>query len=278
MNKIGRLSYLWQMKYIFPFLLLFFSKISPAQINFQPARAAGMGQASVAYRDVNSLLSNQAGLAWLEDLSVLATAERRFALSELNSVAAGVALPVGLGTFGFVAGSFGFEDFRQQKLGLAYARRLMDNFSVGAQFDYIQTRIPEYGSRGVITFEAGMQGKLSKEITVGIHVFSPAKVEFAEGEYLPAIFRLGFAWLLSDKALFAAELEKDVDFKARVKGGFEYRIAQPVYLRTGFGNNPSTFHLGIGFLLNGNLTIATASAFHKNLVFPPAAGVGWTRG
>jgi len=265
------------MKKLIPLLLLFCCEISFAQYAFHPVRGAGVGQATVAFQDVNSLLANQAGLAWVEKLSILAVAERRFSLSELNSVSAGVAVPVGLGTFGIVLNTFGFDEFRQQKIGLAYARRFAENFSFGAQFDYFQTRIPEFGSKGTLTFEAGVQARLNKEILVGAHVFSPAQVELVENENLPTIFRVGFAWQASEKAMLAMELEKDIDFKARVKGGLEYRVAEPFFLRAGFGTNPPTFHFGLGFQLNGNLNIDAASSYHQVLGFSPSAGASWSK-
>ena len=265
------------MKKLVTFLLLFCGQISQAQYAFSSARGAGVGQATVAFQDVNSLLGNQAGLAWVKNFSVIAAAESRFSLSELNSFSAGVIVPAGLGSFGFVAHTFGFEAFRQQKIGLAYARRLWENFSFGAQFDYLQTRIPEYGSNGAVTFEAGIQGKLSNEITLGVHIFSPAQVQLAENENMPAIFRMGFAWQASEKAMLTAEVEKDIDFKARVKGGIEYRLAEPLFLRAGFGTNPSTFHFGLGFHLNSNLKIDTATSYHQVLGFSPAASASWTK-
>lgn len=258
-------------------LLLFFCHLVSGQYIFQSARGAGIGQATVALQDANSLLSNQAGLAWVEDVSILVSAERRFSLSELNSVSAGVAVPAGLGTFGLVVNTFGFESFRQQKIGLAYARRLFENFSLGAQFDYLQTSIPEHGSKGALTFEMGIQGKLSKEITAGVHVFSPAQVELAEADNIPTVFRMGFAWQASDKALLVAEAEKDIDFKARIKGGFEYRLAEPVFLRAGFGTNPATFHFGVGYRLKSKFGIDAASGYHQLLGLSPALSAYWSK-
>ncbi len=258
-------------------LLLFAGQVSFAQYHFQSARSAGIGQASVAFYDVNSLLANQAGLAKVEKLSVVAAAERRFSLAELSSFSAGVVVPAGLGSFGLVVNTFGFDGFSQQKAGLAYARRLGENFRAGVQFDYFGTRIPEYGSRGTLTFEAGVQADLSKEITAGVHIFSPAQVQLFEGENLPTILRMGFYWQASEKAALAAEVEKDIDFKGSVRGGFEYQLAAPVLLRGGFSTNPSTFHLGLGLNLNTKFKIDTASGYHQMLGFSPAFGASWSK-
>lgn len=264
-----------KISFILPVFLLVQSL--SAQSLPQPAKGLGMGNATVALQDANSLFVNQAGLAFLENFTALASAERRFMLSELNQVSAGAALPVGLGAFGLTLSSFGFDAFRQQKLGLAYARRLFENFSFGAQFDYFQTRIPDHGSKGVLTFEAGMQGNLPGGVVLGIHVFNPVQVQFVENEPLPSVFRAGVAWTASEKATFAAELEKDIDFPIRVKAGVDYLAGKSVFLRLGFGTNPATFHFGLGYQLPSKIRVDAASGYHQVLGFSPAAAVSYSK-
>ena len=261
------------MRYGFLFLLVWMGGTVCAQFTFQSGKSAGMGQVNAISQDVYSLFGNQAGLAFVPEFSAMAAAERRFMLPELQTVAAGAVLPTRSGTFGLSVLSFGFETFRQQKIGLAYARLLGKNFALGAQFDYLQTRIDEYGSKGALTFEAGMQAVISKKVILGTHLVSPVPVEWTEEERLPTIVRMGLAWMPSDKALVALEFEKDIDFPLRFKGGFEYEIAGPVTLRSGFGINPATFHAGIGIRISEKLQADVAGSYHQVLGFSPAAAV-----
>lgn len=239
------------------------------------AQAAGLANATVALNSPVALFGNQAGLATLPKWTVSANAERRFLLSELQSVSVGAALPTKSGTFGLMVQSFGYEEFRQQKIGLSYARRLWSALSVGAQFDYFQTRIPEYGSRGVISFEGGIQAMISKTMTIGAHVLSPAQVELVSGENLPTIFRLGIAWKVSEKLLFVSEIEKDLDFKPRWKNGLCYQPVQPLFLRAGFSTEPAMLFFGVGYNLANGLQFDSAGSFHQSLGFSPSAGVTW---
>ncbi|MBI5914718.1 MAG: hypothetical protein HY842_05030 [Bacteroidetes bacterium] len=238
-----------------------------------PASGAGMGNATVAMRNPASIFTNQAGLAGLQHLALTATAERRFLLSELQSASVGAVLPTRSGTFGISAQTFGFEGFLQQKIGLACARKLWESLFAGVQFDYFQTRIPEYGSKNTVTFEAGIQAVIAKGLVIGAHVFNPAPIELADGENLPAIFRLGLAWQASEKVTLATEIEKDIDFPYRWKSGLEYRPGSSIFLRTGFATDPSTFHLGVGFAFGNGLQADMASSFHQTLGLTPSAGV-----
>lgn len=265
------------MKKIYLFLLLCTAQRALAQYGVQSPAGNGMGNATVAQQGIGSLFSNPAGLAYLEDLGAMAFAERRFLLSELQTVSAGLGLPTKSGSFGLVVQRFGFEGFRQQKAGLSYARRMGKGFSVGAQFDYFQVRIPDYGSRNSFTFEIGCQALIAKSLTIGAYAFSPAKVQLAEGDNLPTYFRLGLGYRISEKTLLMVELEKELESAYRLKGGFEYRAMEAVAIRAGFQSDPTIFHFGLGFDLGGKLSADMASSFHQTLGLTPSAGLRFSK-
>lgn len=263
------------MKKILPILFVGFHILAFGQLSGISAAGAGLGNSTVAMQTPVALFGNQAGLASLPKFAIAASAQRAFLLSELQSVTIGAAMPTRSGTFGLVAKSFGYEEFKQQKIGLSYARKLWEALSVGAQFDYFNTRIPEYGSRGIFTFEAGVQAQVSKTLRAGAHVFSPAQVELADGEVLPTIFRLGIAWQVSEKLLVTSELEKDLDYKLRWKNGLSYQPVQAVYIRSGFANEPSMLFFGLGFAFGNGFQADMAGSFHQTLGFSPSAGLMW---
>ncbi|MCF8244553.1 MAG: hypothetical protein K9J37_08325 [Saprospiraceae bacterium] len=236
---------------------------------------AGMGHATVGLQSPIALFSNQAGLVGMKKWAVVAAAEQRFLLSELQTVAVGFAMPTRSGTFGLTAQSFGFEAFKQQKIGLSYARKLWSTLAVGAQFDYFHTRIPEYGSRGVLTFEVGLQANISKSLVVGAHVFSPAQVELAGGENLPSIFSFGITWQAAERLVVCTELEKTLEFSPNWKTGLSYQPVESISLRAGFNTEPSMLFFGVGFAFGNGLQADMAGSFHQTLGFSPTAGVIW---
>lgn len=263
------------MKHLIVPAFLFFSLVAFGQMPNVSPIGAGLGHATVAMQNPIALFSNQAGITGLTKLAVVAAAEQRFLVSELQSAAVGVAMPTRSGTFGLMAQSFGFEGFRQQKIGLSYARKLWKTLSVGAQFNYFQTRIPEYGSRGVLSFEAGVQANISKTLMVGAHIQNPAQVSLAENENLSTILRLGIAWKVSEKLLLCSEVEKDLDHPFRWKNGLAYQPIESLYLRTGYATEPSMLFFGVGFAFGNGLQADLAGSFHQTLGFSPSAGVVW---
>jgi hypothetical protein len=254
--------------------VFFQSAVNAQYVNFG-ARAAGFGNASVGMYDANSVITNQAGMAFMNTLAVVAYAEQRYLIPELRNFGIGAVLPVPSGTFGLTLNQFGFEEFKQQKVGVSYSRKLFENFSVGAQFDYFQTRISEYGNKGTLTFEAGMLVFISKKLTAGTHIFSPARVEIAEGEELPTTYRIGLGYFPSAKVTMAFEMQKEIDAPTQLKAGLEYWPIKPLCLRVGVNTKPDKVAFGFGFFIKHGIKLDVAASYHQVLGFSPVAGISW---
>ena len=260
-------------------LALLLLPLSLAAQNGMPAsagaRGLAMGQTGLTFADINSIFSNQAGLAFLEGPAFLAFAEQRFMLEELQSFSFGGALPTSTGTFGLSLNHFGFDDYNEQRVGLAYARRLFSRVALGAQFLMLNTRIPEYGNKAAFTFELGALLELIPQLEFGVHLFSPARVEVAPEEYLPSVLRMGLRYFPSNSLNLLAEVEKDLDHPVRVKMGAEYKAAEPLALRFGMATQPVALSFGVGYRLPNGLGLDVASSYHQLLGFTPAAGLNY---
>jgi hypothetical protein len=241
------------------------------------ARGLGMGGTGLNFHDINSAFSNPAGLAHLAQFSAMAAVENRFLTSEIQHLSAAAVIPAGGGNFGLTVQYFGFEGFNEQKVGLAYSRRLSEGISLGAQFFYFGNRIPDYGARHLLNFEAGLQAAILPSLHLAARVHNPVRQEITEGEFLPTLFETGLAYTPSEKLLIVLEMEKDIDFPARVKSGLEYRLAEPLRLRIGVASNPVSYGFGIGIELPGNIKIDVASNYHQILGFSPAFSLLYQR-
>jgi len=204
------------------------------------AKSWGMGNASVAIADEWSAHHNQAGLAKLKSISAGIYFENKFLQPDLGLKAGVIALPTKNGTFGLVVSQFGFDLYNEQKVGLAFAKQLFEKFSFGVQFDYLSTNIQEYGKKGMLTVEAGIQAEIAKNVMLGAHLYNPFKTKLTDtyNERVPTIMKLGLAYKFSEKVIMSIETEKDADFKPFFKSGLEYHIMEALYLRIGISTNP----------------------------------------
>lgn len=239
------------------------------------ARSSGLGNASVTLSDVWSSANNQAGLAYLENVSGGIYYEDRFLLEELSLKAASVIVPLKAGVFGISTSSFGNKLYAESNYGLAFAKTFGPAVAAGVQLNYLSTKIGEgYGNIGIPTVEMGLQVKLTKKLTFGSHIFNPTRAKRADynNERIPTVMRMGMDYRFSEKVFIVAEVRKDIIDKPVFKLGVEYNPHKKLYLRTGFSTNPSVSTLGFGLHLK-KLKIDFTSSFDSVLGFTPHAGL-----
>ena len=241
-------------------------------------RSAGIADASVTLKDVWSCFHNQAGLAYLKNTTAGASFDNRFTISDLSTKGFAFAAPSKAGTFGLSASVFGYSNYNEKKAGLAYAKKFGEKISGGIQLDYLNTFIGDeyYGSKSSFAIEAGLLSEPLKNFKLGFHIFNPTRAKLAEyaGERIPTVFRLGASYLFSEKVLWSAEEEKDIDQQAIFKSGIEYHINEPLFLRTGIGTNPTLVSFGFGVKMK-QMTFDAASSYHQVLGFSPSFSVSY---
>jgi hypothetical protein len=264
-------------KLLFSLLLVSLSVPSFAGSDNSPvgARSAGIANASVTLGDVWSTHHNQAGLGFVKNAGASVYYESRFMMKELSLKAGVLAYPIKAGTFGLSVSSFGYTNYSENKIGIAFGKALGENFSAGIQLDYLSTHIGEnYGKSSAFAGEIGIQAKPWKNLTVGAHLFNPTRAKLADynNERTPTILRLGIDYKFSDKVFVAVETEKDIDHKAVFKTGLEYHPAEVLYLRAGISTNPALSSFGFGLKLK-QFRLDFASSFHSVLGYTPQMGL-----
>jgi len=251
------------------YIFLYGSGVTANDNSVAGARSAGLAGASVSLKGFWSIYNNQAGIAEYNYIAAGISYENRFLIKELSTKYAAIILPVRNGAFGLSISSFGYTLYSEKKIGLAYARKFGKYFSAALQIDYLGIRIGnEYGKKDLFTFECGIQVKLSKDITGGLHIFNPSHSKLSDqfDERLPATIKFGITYTFSKKILSVLEIEKNSLYHALFRIGIEYKITKTISLRTGIANNPFINSFGAGFRF-GSLMIDVSSAYHPDLGF-----------
>ena len=96
-------------------------------------RGNGMGNASVALNDFWSLQNNQAGLANFQSIAASFYYQNRFLLSELGLKSFGFTLPTRTGVFGLSYQNFGYSQYNETKVGLAFGKSFGERFSAKSE-------------------------------------------------------------------------------------------------------------------------------------------------
>lgn len=267
------------MKKAFTTLLLAFTGfLNVTALENQPAgaRSLSLSNAFVSISDTWSTFHNQAGIAGFESVSAGIFYESRFGIEELKQTAGTVILPVRSGTFGFSFSQFGKGSFKENKIGLAFAKTLSEKFSAAIQLDYLSRLFPENKTaKGFATFEAGLIYSPNRRLFFGAHVFNPLKtgIETPEGrQKAPAIFRIGGHYQFDESLLLTIETQKDTKNPFLLKTGIEFSPAKNFFLRFGISGRPVNYTSGIGYRF-GKITTDIAFSYHGNLGITPSVSL-----
>ncbi len=236
------------------------------------SRSHALGNASVAIDDIWAYHHNPANLVSVKKLGFGLSYENRFLLKELQSQGFVVALPLKAGVISFGLQSFGFKNFRTNRLGVGYSMKLADFLSCGVQLNYHQVRLTDaYGRKDALTAELGLKANITDNWKVAFSVFNLTRTKISEfGEdRLTTLMRLGTQYIFSEKVMLVAELKKNIEFPVRFKTGIEYSPIKKLFLRGGFATQPIELSAGLGYRFKEQFQLDIGSAYHQILGWSP---------
>ncbi|HEU4859985.1 MAG TPA: hypothetical protein VFT15_09130 [Chitinophagaceae bacterium] len=229
-----------------------------------------LGVYSINHADVFSYTNNQASLAQLKNASAGVYGERRFLLDELSLYQLAVALPTKSGNFGVKAGYFGFIDYNESQIGLAYARKLGTKIDVGVQFNYNGIQISSYGNSSAINFEIGAVLHLTENLHTGVHAYNPVGGTFGKNqeEKLASVYSVGLGYEASQNFFISAEIEKEESQPVNVNAGMQYKFLPQFMARVGIATNTSNIYAGVGLFLK-SFRLDVVASYHPQLGVTP---------
>lgn len=258
-----------------PFLILLlgsFHLLLQGQTVRRPVAAVytGLGAYSIDHVDVFSFTNNQASLAQMKNASAGVYGERRFMLDELSLYQLAIAVPTNSGNFGVKAGYFGFSDYNESQMGLAYARKLGTKVDVGVQFNYNGIQISGYGNSSAINFEIGTILHLTDKLNAGVHAYNPVGGKFGKNaeEKIASVYTFGIGYEASDKFFVSAEIEKEENQPVNVNAGTQYRFLPQFMARAGISTNTSNVYAGVGLFLK-TFRLDVMASYHPQLGVTP---------
>lgn len=234
------------------------------------AKAAAMGGASVANVDFWGVFNNPAVNAYIRDISAGAYFENRYLLKELSYRGLGVVLPVAQNdAFALNVQQFGYAQYLESKVGLAYSKKFGESFSAGLQFDYLNTFIGEgIGNKHSFTFEFGLFSRFNKKLSLGFMAFNPARMKLSDyngyNDYIPVILKLGARYEFSERISAISEVEKDIYRDFVMRFGLDYKLTDFLYVRGGLSTGVVAYSFGVGLDYN-NIKFDISTSVHQIL-------------
>lgn len=270
------------MKYLLLVVLSFVSSVAFGQLHFnaiQGSTASGLAGHGTLLEGVDGLFNNQAGITSNEKISFIVSSELRYLTPGLTSFGAGLTIPTnGKGVFGLSLSNLGLEEYTEQKIGLAYARKLIEALSMGVQFDWLNTNIVNFGSTSAFTAEIGFIASIGEKFKIGSHIFSPVKIALTEEDNdVNTRLRFGASYIPSKKLRVLFEVDKWQQNPLSVRGGFEYLLQENINLRFGASSNPTLYSVGLSYHFSKALHFDGSYSIHSVLGSSPSLTVKGNR-
>ena len=193
--------------------------------------------APVARPDVWSPLRNAASLAEVASVEAGVHYQNRFAVKELSTKSAQIAVPTHLLNVGAAFSYFGYENYNENIANLSFARKFSEKFSLSAAVDYYSVYFSKSeGSKGAVIAQVGIASQPADHLFIGFQAFNPVqtniKTPVLEKE-IPAVFSLGAAYYFSERVLWGLQIDKEIAENAQLATEFEYRFLDYMLLRVG---------------------------------------------
>ncbi len=181
-----------------------------------------------------------------------------------------LAIPSPVGGFGFITNYYGFADYNESSLELAYGKRLGETVSIGVAFHYNMIHIAGYGNGAAPGLAVALMLHPSEKVNIGLQVTDPAGGSFGKssGEKLASIYQLGIGYEASPETLITAELIKQEESPINLNAVIRYRFAGQFIAVAGVLANPGTPYFGLGISWK-QFRIDITTSYHVQLGFSP---------
>jgi len=254
------------------FFLVIINHDAGAQSLRKPVAASyiGLGAYTTNRANIFSVASNQAALAQIKDPSLGVYGERRFLMAPVNMYTTLFALPTRQGNFAFQADYFGYKNYNESQLGMAYARNVGSKLDIGIKFNYYSFRISGYEGASAVNFEIGAIAHLTDKLNTGIHFYNPVGGALSKtvDEKLSSIYKFGIGYEASDQFLISAEVVKEENLPVNVNAGVQYNFEKQFFARFGIATETASPYAGAGVSWS-NFRVDISTSYHPQLGVSP---------
>jgi hypothetical protein len=199
----------------------------------------------------NAVYYNPAGISQMpfREVSIFYS-PAPFGLKELANGSLNFVEPTKFGAFGLSAKTYGFELYKEITATLTYANNYKKKIYYGANVNYYNLKIQNYGSASTFGIDLGVLAYLTDFLRWGFSACNLNRPTIGtQNDKLPQVYRTGVSVQIPSRndVNFVLDVEKDTRYTASVKAGVEYTLYNMVDLRAGVGTEPTKFSGGIGF-------------------------------
>jgi len=239
------------------------------------AKSHGLGTISSTLIGTDAILNNFAGIIDNQSqFGFIVSSAQRFSLSELSSIAGGAAYKISnSGHLGLQFSSYGFEEYKEQSISIAYAKKISNRFNASVNLGYNTFRINEFGSSGILIYKIGAISLLTDELSIGFTVSNFENINIVAENPIVANLVLGIKYLISKKVTLYSDLNKDINEDIEFIAGIDYRLHRKFNLLFGINSGNRQLSMGFGYYIKQKLQVDTFLSYDTLLGITPGIGI-----
>jgi hypothetical protein len=215
------------------------------------AKSLSLANACVALTDEPFVLSiNPGALGFLRGKGFQASLSRLYELEELSERELYFAVPFRRFAIGAGLYVFGKRDYYHESVfSLAFAYRIKDRVSVGANFKYMRVSFSDdYRTLSAFSVDVGSTFKVNPEIQLGLAARNINQPELVKNSSdIPTNFSVGLAVFPFEEVTLLFGISYEERYKEQLHLGQEIRLLKNLPLRFGIQTSPACYALGAGF-------------------------------
>lgn len=149
--------------------------------------------------------------------------------------------------------------------------------AIGLKGNYHQLKIDNYGATTAFSLDIGLLYHLNSQLLLGLYVANPALQQYKNQSVkfgIPTSFHIGLSYLISNKVLIAADLNKMLHSPIDLAVGIDYQLLSLLSMRGGLTAKPFKQYAGFG-LHYQKLTLDTAVTSDPHLGYSPQITLGY---
>ncbi|MCC6815235.1 MAG: hypothetical protein IT267_02360 [Saprospiraceae bacterium] len=262
------------------FLLLYFALIQTvySQHNVPSslidARAFGMGQTGVAAQNPTNFINNTAHLYFIRNTSIHANYQNYYFINGLNQINIQGSIPVLNGSFGIHLSHDGSREFNEKIIGLAYARKIATNSSIGFQINGLSRNQLESGNTFTLIPSLGAVIRIIPSLTLASQINNPLPIEKNKKPIAGTQFKIGLNYQIYKLLFLQTEVKNTSNQPTRLHIGIEYCPSEMFQIRTGYISN-GIISFGVGIKFKERLVLDFGHEIHPKLGHSSSLGLAY---
>lgn len=232
----------------------------------------GLSGSDYAANDGSSVWTNPAGMPALKGSYLGVSFQQPFLLNAFSTYSLGFGVPLGSkDAISMTLKSTGDQYLKTSVYSLGYGRKLFENINIGGRLHYLTFRAPDYGFRGMFTFDVGAILAVNKVLNIGFHAFNPIPFRINDDQLLPSVFNISIGYRPSSKVAVYLDYEKNLHRKSNFILGIAYNPVEKLHFKASWQTTPAGFCLGIGYSLYHRFTMTFSGAYKQDAGYIPGA-------